>query len=257
MKPFKVLVVEDELVVAMHLCSQLEEFGYDVLPSLTNYNNAAESLNRDKPDIALLDIKLEGEKTGIDLACYITEHIHIPFIFLTSLTDRRTFEEAKILKPSAYLVKPFRRDDLFTSIELALFNFYDKIEPDNEPEQSGLIEKDAFIIQTNHLFSRVKFSEIAFAKSDHVYIELYTVDGSKHLIRSTVEGLLGKLPNSFCRTHRSFIINLNFVDSFSSQIVKVSGTDIPVGRSFACELKAKLDSNWPQISQIFTDKNLC
>jgi len=240
MKPFKVLVVEDEFVVAMHLCSQLEEFGYDVLPSHTNYNTALESLIHNKPDIALLDIKLEGEKSGIDLACYITERINIPFIFLTSLTDKRTFGQAKMLKPSAYLVKPFRRDDLFTAIELALFNFYDTIETENEPDQPALVEKDAFIVRVNNLFSKVKFSEIAFAKSDHVYIELHTIDGQKHLIRSTVDGILKKLPINFCRVHRSYVINLTSVDTFSRQIVKVLGTDIPVGRSFASELKLKL-----------------
>jgi len=240
MKPFKVLVVEDELVVAMHLCNQLKEFGYDVLPSHTNYNTALESLIHNKPDIALLDIKLEGEKSGIDLARYITGHINIPFIFLTSLTDKRTFGQAKMLKPSAYLVKPFRRDDLFTAIELALFHFYDTIEPEGNPDESGLIEKDAFIIQTNNLFSKVKFSEIAFAKSDHVYIELHTIDGQKHLIRSTVDGILKKLPGNFCRVHRSYVINLTSVDTFSRQIIKVLGTDIPVGRSFASELREKL-----------------
>nr|NQU91073.1 response regulator [Bacteroidota bacterium] len=243
MKPFKVLVVEDEFVVAMHLCDQLEDLGYDVLKSVTNYDDAVERLMHDKPDIAILDIKLLGNKTGIDLAKYINDNFPIPFIFLTSLNETRTFEQAKVVNPAAYLKKPFNREDLYRSIELALYKFHPGLETEGSQIGSDLASKDAFIIRKNNLFSKVRFTEITFAKSDHVYAQLYTADENNHLIRSSMTGLLDRLPENFIRIHRSYIVNKNFISDLTRQFVKIKGVKIPVGRSYLDKLQETFNTD--------------
>lgn len=74
------------------------------------------------PNIVLLDINLEDEVNGIEIAEYINEHHKIPFIYLTSYSDSDTFNKAKT-NPMAYITKPFKKSDIYTNIELALYNF--------------------------------------------------------------------------------------------------------------------------------------
>lgn len=234
MEVIKILVVEDELIIALNICDYLREIGYKVVKHVTTYEKAIDCLNFNKPDIAILDIKIKGEKTGIDIAKYIHDNRKIPFIFLTSITDKSTLKSAISYNPSAYLVKPFSREDLFTSIELALHNFHPSL--DSKSETADFIEKDAFIIKCNNHYTKVPFNEIIYIKSDHVYAELFTKKEGHFLLRSTMKGLLEKLPEEFYQVHRSYIVNTSYVDSASRQTVKLMGTDIPIGRNYYTKL---------------------
>jgi two-component system, LytTR family, response regulator len=229
MEPIKVLVVEDELVIALNITNYLEKLGYKVVKCVSTFERAVKYLSEEKPDIAILDIKINGNKSGIDIATYITESIKIPFIFLTSVSDPRTFKQAKILNPSAYLLKPFSSDDLYTSIELAVHNYYND---DSTNDTSELADDSSFIIKSKSVYYRVAFKDILYAKSDHVYMELYTIDGKKHLIRSSINSLIKKLPNCFIQVHRSYIVNEKFIKEESNQTLMVNGTKIPISRSF-------------------------
>lgn len=241
MSKIKVMVVEDEMVVSMMITDILEELGYLVPEPLTNYEDAVECLINEKPDLALLDIELNGKKTGIDLAQYINNEIHIPFIFLTSKADPRTLEKAKKLNPPAYLMKPFGRDDLYTSIELALYNFKPTDPKHNKEEFQNTIIKDAFFVKGTNLFHKVKFSEILFAKSDHIYVEIYTLKGKTHLIRSNMNDFIEKLPPNFFRVHRSYIANLDYLDSVNHLYVIIEGNQIPIGKNYRQQLMQLID----------------
>lgn len=80
----KVLIVEDEPIIAIDMTNMLIKMGYDVIGDAANFNDAIEILNEVKPDIILLDINLKGEKDGIDLAEEINANYQIPFIYTTS-----------------------------------------------------------------------------------------------------------------------------------------------------------------------------
>lgn len=233
MEPLRVLVVEDELIIALNITDYLRELGYRVVKSVATYEKAIAYLTKENPDIAILDIKIKGDKSGIDIASFIAENLKIPFIFLTSVTDPIIFTQAKNLNPAAYLLKPFTRDDLFTSIELAIHNFQQKPEISDKDNKKGDLDNDSsFIINCNNLFYRIYFKDIVYAKSDHVYTQIATVDGKTHLIRSTMNGLLKLLPDNFLRTHRSYIVNSDFIDKKSAQTIVVQGIEIPVSRSY-------------------------
>ncbi|MGD1845828.1 MAG: response regulator [Salibacteraceae bacterium] len=230
----KIMVVEDEIVVADNICMILEQLGYDVLDPVINYTDAVALLEQDRPDLALLDIQLAGSKDGIDLAWKIKEDFDLPFVFLTSNADPRTIERAKMLTPPAYLVKPFNRDDLYTSIELALFNFQKSQSHSEEGEE--VIIKDALFVKDRNLFHKVKFEEILFAKSEHVYVELYVKSGKKLLIRTTMNRMVERLPKNFFRVHRSYTINLDFLDTIHPAAVEIGGHQVPVGKTFREQL---------------------
>lgn len=231
MDKIKILVVEDELVVSMMIEELLIDFGYDVLAPVTNYQDAIELLNFKSPDIAILDIQIQGEKTGIDLARYINDNFQIPFIFLTSQADVRTIDSVKELCPSAYLVKPFTGDNLFATIELAVYN-YGSIESNTKRTKlNNKSIKDFIFVKSQNTFQKVKFSDIIFIKSEHVYLQIYTKSGIQHLIRSTMEDFLFSLSQNFLCIHRSYIINLEYLGSIKGNSVLVGEYEVPLSRS--------------------------
>ena len=91
-----------------------------------NPMQAYEQLRSNTPDLILLDINLSSEQNGIDIATFIHQNHAIPFIFLTSYSTREVLNKAKITEPSGYIVKPFDEEDLFATIEIALYNFAQK-----------------------------------------------------------------------------------------------------------------------------------
>jgi two-component system, LytTR family, response regulator len=236
----KILVVEDEVVVSMMISDILENIGYSVLPPVNNYESAVKSIMENGPDLVLLDIIIKGTKNGIDVAKFIKETIDIPFIFLTQQADERTVEQAKKLNPPAYLVKPFNKDDLFTSIELAMHNFKSLSSSKTNEDSANIQIKDAFFIKDDGFFRKVKFSDILFVKSDHIYIELYTLNGKKYLVRSTMEKINENLPSDFLRIHRSYIINLHCIDAVNMLYVMINGTEIPIGKNYRNQLKKSI-----------------
>ncbi|MDZ4750060.1 MAG: response regulator transcription factor [Flavobacteriales bacterium] len=122
MAKVKILVVEDEPLVATDISNQLRDVGFDVVGIASNGRMAIEMLATKNPDAALLDISLGSEPDGIEVAHEINKNYRIPFVFLTSHADRGTIERVKETRPAGYLVKPFDESDLLTSLEIAVFN---------------------------------------------------------------------------------------------------------------------------------------
>ena len=122
MEKIKLLIVEDEAIIAKNIESKLIKAGYEVVDTVYTGRDAIKSAIEKSPDIILLDIKLKGEISGIEAAEKIKQQRDIPVIFLTSYTDEDTFEKAKLTEPAAYLSKPFNLDELNRIIQLTLFN---------------------------------------------------------------------------------------------------------------------------------------
>jgi len=123
MKKTNILIVEDELVIAFDLQRQLEKLGYEICDISPSVAEARIALKKHKPDLALLDIRLQGKALGTELGKELKIEGTIPFIYLTSHFDKATVEEAKSTRPSAYLIKPFAKEDIYVAIEVALMNF--------------------------------------------------------------------------------------------------------------------------------------
>ncbi|HRI32400.1 MAG TPA: response regulator transcription factor [Saprospiraceae bacterium] len=119
----RVAIVEDEPLIAENLAMYLNNTDFEVAGIAYNYEDALQLIISEHPDIALLDINLECEKDGIDLGEYIFNNLHIPFIFLSSYSDRSTLDRAKKIQPSGYLVKPFNEKSLLTTLEIGLANY--------------------------------------------------------------------------------------------------------------------------------------
>lgn len=123
MNKIKILVVEDESIVAKDIQNSLIRLGYDVPSTASSAITAYDKLDEIKPDLVFLDIKLKGDTDGIQIAERIKTEYDIPVIFLTSYVDKSTLDRAKITEPYGYLVKPFNENDLQSTVEMAIYKF--------------------------------------------------------------------------------------------------------------------------------------
>lgn len=118
-KTRKIQIVEDQMIIAIDLQYMLEDLGYEICNISTSYDEAIRNIESVKPDLILLDILLQENKTGIDLAHEINRQHFIPFIFLTSHSDQTTVDAAKATNPRGYIVKPFTKHDLYEVLDHA------------------------------------------------------------------------------------------------------------------------------------------
>ena len=240
-QPIKILIVEDNVIIADDMQSMLEEIGYEIVDNVIVYEQAEEVLRTKQVDLVLIDIILASDKTGIDLGKHIRENYDIPFIFVTSNSDRATVENAKTVQPNGYLVKPFEQQDLYTSIEIALSNFVQsKQRPVSSQASSqqeamvsnGSVLKNSIFVKKQHLYYRIQFEDILFIKADNVYLEVNTKD-KKFLVRSPLKDYLTKLPqDKFYRAHKSYIVNVDHIDAINSKDIMINNTLIPISKDF-------------------------
>lgn len=116
----KIMIVEDETVVAEDIRNCLVKSGYSVNACVGSGEQAVESVTKAAPDLILMDIRLAGRKDGIETSRLITQVADVPVVFLTAYSDAETLERAKATEPYGYLVKPFDRNELKCAIEMAL-----------------------------------------------------------------------------------------------------------------------------------------
>ena len=239
----KLLIVEDELIIAEDMANMLEKMGYEITGNAMDADEAIGFLNQSKPDLILLDINLGGKRDGITLAAEINEKYQVPFIFTTSYADGATIERAKNVNPINYLVKPFKPDQLYTAIEIAMFNLSKKEKPptaDAENEE-GLIIRDALFIKEKYRYTKILINDIHWIKAEGNYLELH-LSNKKELIRATLGSFLERLNrNNFFRTHKSFAVNLDHLTRFEPTVVFIQQQEIPISKTNADDLLLRLN----------------
>jgi two-component system, cell cycle sensor histidine kinase and response regulator CckA len=117
----RILIVEDEAVVALDLRTRLTRLGYFVIDCVGVGESALEVAERERPDLTLMDIRLRGEMDGIEAAEQIRSRLHLPVVFLTAHADDATVDRARVTEPFGYILKPFEERELRTMIEMALY----------------------------------------------------------------------------------------------------------------------------------------
>lgn len=150
----KVLVVEDETIIAFDIKTCLEKSGYTVLGIAAYGEQAIKYVEQLQPDIVLMDVMLKGEMNGIEAAEKIVTNFHIPVVYLTAYSDESTIKKAKITQPFGYIIKPFEETQLTTTIEIALNKHQTELsmrEALNQEKQMREI-KSRFVSMVSHEF---------------------------------------------------------------------------------------------------------
>jgi len=235
MSKVKVLIVEDELIIAEDIKQMLMNINYEIAGVAVNSEGANKIISLNCPDVALIDIRLEGNEDGVLLAGTIKDKYNMPVIFITSYADKDTVERAKHVHPDGYLVKPFVENDLYSTMEIALFNHSAKESRkdslSNDKKSNGVL-KDNIFIRKDGTMVKIRLEELMWIKADTNYLELYCL-GNKYLIRSTLKEFITQLPDSsFLQVHKSYCINASFLTAIDHSYVWLKDVRIPVGRSY-------------------------
>ena len=165
----KVLIVEDEFIVANNLRQVLQRFGYEVSGIAASAEEAEAHIQSHRPDIVLLDIRLQGERSGIDIARKLKSE-NIAFIYLSANSNQQILEAAKRTDPYGFLVKPFRKKDLLIMLDIAWYRHMHSIE--TKTNQEGIIQQQ--IMDTSHesLDSQQKLLKLARILQPHLPFDL-------------------------------------------------------------------------------------
>lgn len=135
-----IIIVEDEFPIALDMQKRLIKLDYRVCGISNNYLEAIDSIQQDQPDLVLLDINLNQDKSGFDIATWMNEHTTIPFMFVTAYADDFTFNSALKLGPVGFINKPFTDTEIFRQIELG-FNRHSNNSKAEHMSKEDLIDK--------------------------------------------------------------------------------------------------------------------
>ena len=219
-KRYNILIVEDDLLIAEMLKEMLIELGYSIVSICKSFHETMDVLNEsDKIDLVFLDVNLTYGKSGIEIAKVLKEEYYLPFVYLTSYSDPVTIKNAVSTFPEAYLVKPFTKSELFSTIELS--------------RMKGATNKEnSIIVKDGNKRVKLMAKEILYIKSDKNYLEIATIE-KRIVTRHSLESFIEELDDDFfTRIHRSFAVNLSAITSVNNQSVIIDDVSLPLSRKY-------------------------
>jgi DNA-binding LytR/AlgR family response regulator len=244
MKPLKVLIVEDDNIIAEDLKHLLQDIGYQICGIADNGQDAIQIFQHETPDIALVDIQVNGEMDGIDIVRNFNTIKKIPIVFLTAQADFHTVERAKSTKPAAYLLKPFDERHLHISIDLALSNFIStdsKEDSCSKTIENGatklsadmiLMKGDTIFLKQNYKFVQSKLADLMYIEADGNHSVL-CFKQHKVILRLPLSAVTDRLNHdTIVRVHRSFAINISMVEEFDETQIVMQKKSIPFSPSY-------------------------
>ncbi|MFD0766906.1 sigma 54-interacting transcriptional regulator [Mucilaginibacter lutimaris] len=167
----KILIVEDEFIIADVLAGILKTAGYRAGGIAGSVHEALEMIANDKPDFVLLDIYLKGKLTGINLAHMLGE-MNIPFIYISANSNQKVLEDAKVTNPYGFVIKPFREKDVLIALDIAIYRHENRLE--SGERQNALIQKKTAEILTGADSWEQKMLQMAKTLQPYLTFELFT-----------------------------------------------------------------------------------
>ncbi|THH41724.1 LytR/AlgR family response regulator transcription factor [Neolewinella litorea] len=229
---YKILILEDEVIIADTIARHLVRNGHEVVGTAISFDDAVELYHDTQPDLALLDIRVDGEKSGVDFAHFLRGQSHpIPFIFLTSQTDAGHIAQVRETFPMGYLSKPIQAGSLLATIEVAMHNHRAGSE-----KPAGTV-----VLRDGRQTYRISVETITYLQASHVYVKINQVGQAPLMLRTTLSDLIDELgEDQFIQTHRSYAVNLAHVTRFDKENIYVGDTALPVSRSRRGQVLARL-----------------
>lgn len=210
----KILVVEDDPLVADDLLDKLKRLDYRVTTVAESFEDALKAIELEKPDLVLLDIELKGVLTGIDLSVELSLQ-NIPFIYLTSIQDMSTYLKAKSTAPLKNLAKPIDLLNLRNAILELDFTL-------TTPSVSVSKERIPLITDKDGIKQRIDPEQIVYLKADRSYCDIHFEDGSKYTLASPMGTVLKKLSfDNIVPISRSCCVHLKYVTGTRGNEVKM------------------------------------
>jgi DNA-binding LytR/AlgR family response regulator len=242
-KPVKVLIVEDEMIIAAKISMHLTNLGYEVSGIIPRGEEAIVHCRENPPDILLLDIKLKGELSGIETAKAIQKEMDIPIVYLTANADDATFDEAKQTRPFAFLSKPYKKLDLQRTLDLVVNRLNDQIaskETKTTEEEDPYILSDRIFIRHKEKMVKLFIKDILYVLAERSYCRIVSQD-MEYLLSIPLKNLEEKLQaDHLMRIHRSYIVNLQQIDEVAESHILIAKNVIPIGKSYKDEFLRRI-----------------
>lgn len=241
----KILIVEDEMIIAANISLQLTELGYEVTGIVSRGEDALKQIETNKPDILLLDINLKGALDGIKTAKAMQKNNNIPIIYLTANVDDAHFNRAKTTHPYGFIGKPFKKLDLQRTIELTISQIASETKVVNHTESQNsesFILSDSVFVRHNNSMVKVDINDILYIEAERNYCRIYSKT-KEHLLVMTLKDMDEKLPSKhFLRVHRSYIINISKIKEVANSHIVIEKKAIPISKSLKDELLKRLQT---------------
>jgi DNA-binding LytR/AlgR family response regulator len=218
----KILIVEDEPFAADELKEKLEKLNQEVTGIAESYEEALELIRKNKPELALVDIELKGERTGIDLSEELNRQ-GISFIYISSIEDLSVYYKAKTTGPVEYLPKPVNS----LSLRNALLEL--------EAEIASLKKRRMhFFHDKNGIKKRIEADLIVYIKAGGMYCEVFFADGTPWMLSVPMGTVIKDLDHpDLIQIHRSYGINRNYVEKIQgSNVQMIVGPFLPITKSY-------------------------
>lgn len=241
MPKIRILATEDDALHEEMLRITMNKLNYELIDVIYKPSELFLKLSATKPDLLLMDIDLGEDVSGIDLVKEVNKRYDIPVIYVTSFADSDTFKEAKKTFPAAYVVKPYEEAELQRAIELAIYNKLDTGLPFKSWENDVVLNKHIYVKEKGNL-KKVDLDAILLVEAYDKYCYIHT-DEHRIMIRSRLTDVIQQLPSSiFCQVHRSYIVNVNAIESIRSVDHKISiaGMEISVSKTYKKNLLERL-----------------
>ncbi|MEN0047205.1 MAG: response regulator [Bacteroidota bacterium] len=243
MSNIKILIVEDEMIIAAKISLHLEQLGYEVAGIIPRGEEAVVHCRENAPDILLLDINLKGLIDGVETAQVLQKEMEIPIIYLTANADEATFNRAKSTRPHAFISKPYKKLDLQRAIELTVSRMAEdkgiNIKDETTHEDSYLLS-DRIFVRHNNKMVKLFLKDILYVEAERSYCRIFSRE-SEYLLSIPLKDLADKLQaEQFMRVHRSFLINLQQVDEVAESHLVIKKKAVPLGRSYREEFLQRI-----------------
>ncbi|MDG1332867.1 MAG: LytTR family transcriptional regulator DNA-binding domain-containing protein [Crocinitomicaceae bacterium] len=203
----------------------MKEFDFEITDVVDSYEKALLSLRKNLPDLVILDIRLNGPGTGIDVAREIYDRWKIPFLFISSNIDPKTMSEVLDEVPHSILNKPCKPDDLIVSVKLALSK-----EAPQVTENEDTLGEDSFFMKSEHAYQKIVMDDLLYVKGEGSYTKVQ-LKKERIVLRATLKDF-DFLENrkEMLRVHRSYYVNLKYIDSIHSKYLTIQEYEIPLSK---------------------------
>ncbi|MEO1052655.1 MAG: response regulator [Bacteroidota bacterium] len=240
MKGYNILIVEDDKLIAESLQEILECLNHRVTDVAHSADDAINILSSEQPDLALLDIQLDGDKDGIELAEAIKNQFEFPFIFTTAYADSATIAKAKKVSPYGYLVKPYGIKNMHAAIEIAMCT-HERVKDLKDQKPSTSFGNDHLYAKVDCKLVRIDFDDILWieAKGDYA---VFKTEKDSFIVHTTMKNALAKLGHQkFLKVHRSFIVNMDKIIDIEDSNLLIRDKIIPISRANKEGLMSKIN----------------
>jgi DNA-binding LytR/AlgR family response regulator len=235
MDNIRILIVEDQLLVAESIAAILSERHLEIAGIVSTGEEAIKAVAESPPDLILMDIKLGGKKDGIATAEHILRKENIPIIYLSDYSDESTFLRAKPTLPANYLTKPFRAADLIRAIDIAFTN----AQAIKQQTASGM-PQHVFVRTDTQRFSKLYPESILYLEADRAYCKVVTEDRVYTLSTSMNHVHTQLASPEFIKASRSFVVNISQVTAVEGNLLIVGKYRVQLSREFRSQVLNKL-----------------